>query len=194
MSNYYNLDDIQTAMKKDIAINKAYIQAWEKVTFPTKKDGKPFSVMSKNINGAKYELVSYAMQPGEYELTVYTHCNAAGYIHDTIKIYELVRYLKDESMIAKTENYMPIQSPWLEQVYKFDIDDIKKAVADHVEYLKKYVDDLEKQLFCSRMIFENFRAAFDKAIRELKEDCSEFSHSDIYHAVKDTVLSRYPYV
>ena len=105
MAGKYNLDEIKTEIKKDMARNSAFIEAWERVTFPTKKDGKPFAVMSKNISGAKYTLESYAMQPGEYELTVYTHAPACGYIYDTIKAHELIRYMKDEKMIAKTKNY-----------------------------------------------------------------------------------------
>lgn len=194
MSSFYNRDDIRTSIEKDIAINTAYVQAWEKVTFPTKKDGKPFSAMSKNINGAKYEVVSYAMQPGEYELTVYTHCNAAGYIHDTIKVYELVRYLKDPAMIAKTENYLPQECKWLEQVYKFDLDDIKNAVINRIEYLKGYVADLEKQLASLDKVFDNFRAAYDKAMKTLENDTSGFSHKDLFYAVRDCVKERYPYV
>ena len=193
MTNYYNMDDIRTSITKDIAINKAYIAAWEKVSFPVKKDRKPFANMSKNIDGAKYTLVSYATQAGEYELTVYTQCHAAGYIHDSIKVYDLVRYLKDESMIAKTENYMPKQT-WLEQVYKYDLDDIKKAVANRIEYLKSYVSDLEKQFASLETVFRNFRNAFDNAIKTLVNDTKDFQHKDIYYAVKDCVMQRYPYV
>ena len=65
---YYNVDDIKTNMKKDLAKAKAFCAAWQAVTFPTKKDGKPFSNMSKNISGAKYTMEQYAMQDGEYEL------------------------------------------------------------------------------------------------------------------------------
>lgn len=188
----YNLDEIRTTINKDIAINKAYAEAWKKVTFPTKKDGTPFANMSKNISGAKYSPVSYAMQPGEYELTVFTQTFSAGYIHDSINVYELVRYLKDESMIAKTENYMPKQS-YLEQVYKFDLDDIKSAIAMRIEYLESYVADLEKQLAKLDKVYANFRNAFDNAVKSLQNDTKEFSHNDIYYAVKDTVINRYPY-
>lgn len=191
--NYYNLDGIKTDIKKDIEINRAYLEAWEKVTFPTKKDGKPFVTMSRNIENATYTLVSYAMQIGEYELTVYTHSNACGYVHDTIKVYELVKYLKDEKMLAKTENYMPKQQ-YLEQVYKFDLEDIKKAVADHIEYLKEYIADLEKQLENTETVFANFRAAVDVAMKQLEKDTSDFKHKNLFYAVKDTVLTRYPYI
>ena len=193
MGGKYNLDEIKTEIKKDIERNNAFILAWEKVTFPTKKDGKPFAVMSKNISGAKYALESYAMQPGEYELTVYTHSNTCGYIYDTIKAHELIRYMKDAAMLAKNENYMPKQS-WLEQVYCYDLEDIKNAVQRRIDYLKSYNADLENQLASIDKIFYNFRNAYDAAIKQLESDCAGFAHKDTFYAVKDTVLNRYPYV
>lgn len=193
MSSYYDLDDIVTSMRKDIARYTAFADAWRKVEFPTKKDGKPFANMSKNITGAEYSAVSYAMQQGENELTVYTQSSATGYIHDTIKVYDIVRYLKDESMIAKTENYMPKQT-YLEQVYRYDLDDIKKAVSDRIAYFEGYVADLKKQIDAAQRIFDNFRAAYDAAIRGLESDTADFEHKDLMYAVKDCVLSRYPYV
>lgn len=192
MSEYYNLDAIKTGIEKDIAINTAYLEAWKKVSFPTKKDGKPFAVMSKNISGARYSLESYAMQAGEYELTVTAFCNAAGYISDTVKAHELIRYMKDESMKAKTENYQPKQT-YLEQVYTYDLDDIKKAIADHIAYLESYISDLKAQKANAEKVFKNFRNAYENAMKQLETDCSEFSHKDLFYAVRDCVASRYPY-
>ena len=191
MSEYYNLDAIKTGIEKDIAINTAYLEAWKKVSFPTKKDGKPFAVMSKNISGARYSLESYAMQAGEYELTVTTFCNAAGYISDTVKAYELIRYMKDESMKAKTENYQPKQN--LEQVYTYDLEDIKKAIADRIAYLESYISDLKAQKASAEKVFRNFRNAYETAMKQLETDCIEFSHKDLFYAVRDCVTSRYPY-
>lgn len=193
MSEFYNLDAIQTSIKKDIAVNSAYLDAWKAITFPTKKDGTAFANMQKNICGAKYAMESYAMQPGEYELTIYTHCNEAGYIHESIKVYELVRYLKDETMIAKTQNYLPKACAWLEQIYKFDLDDIKSAIAKHIEYLENYVEDLKKQLEKSVAVFDSFKSAYANAIKTLNETTAEFSHNDLKYAVKDCVVKRYPY-
>lgn len=189
---HYNLDEIKTAMRKDIARNAALSAAWGKVTFPTKKDGKPFAVMSKNIDGAKYTEKQYAMQAGENELTVYTFCKETGYIHDTIDAYELVRYLKDDGKKAKTENYLPKQT-YLEQVYKYDLDDIKQAVADRAAYLAEYAEDLEKQLAEVDGIFYNFRDAYAAALKQLENETAQFKHTDTFYAVKDTVLSSFPY-
>lgn len=192
MSEYYNLDAIKTGIEKEISISAAYLEAWKKVTFPTKKDGKPFAVMSKNISGARYSLESYAMQAGEYELTVTAWSSAAGYVSDTVKAHELVRYLKDESMKAKTENYQPKQT-YLEQVYTFDLEDIKKAIADRIAYLETRIDDLKRQREKASKVFQDFRNAFESAMNTLTEDCKEFSHNDLFYAVRDCVKSRYPY-
>lgn len=192
MSEFYDLGAIQESLKNDIAINTAYLDAWCKVSFPTKKDGKPFAILSKNIDGATLSSVSYAMHAGENELTVYTFCNAAGYVHDSISCYELVKYLKDETMLAKTENYQP-KITYLEQVYTFDLDDIKQAVCNRIEYLKEYVSDLAKQLEKSKKVFDAFRAAYDSAVKTLQAETSEFAHKDLYCDVFDTIKKRYPY-
>ena len=192
-TEYYNLDAIVTNLKKEKEKFTAFAEAWEKVTFPVKKDGTPFQSMQKNIDGAKYTMESYAMQPGEYELTVYTHSATCGYIHDSIKVYNLVKYLKDPSMLAKTQNYMPEQS-YLEQVYKYDIDDIKQAVAERAAYCRAYVADLDSMIKQASEIFRTFRYNFYKAMEQLKADTKQFNHSNLYYAVKDCIVNRYPYV
>lgn len=192
MTNFYNLDAIKTSIKKDIAINSAYIDAWKNVSFPVKKDGKPFAAMSKNISGARYEPKKYLLSAGQYELTVSTFCKDAGYVSDTINASELVKYLKDESMKAKTQNYQPKQTT-LEQVYTFDLEDIKNAVAARIAYLESYVDDLNKQLAKSAKVFSAFRDAYKNAMKTLETETSEFSHSDLFYAVRDCVKERYPY-
>lgn len=199
MSNYINLDEITTALKKRIATNKAFLKAWQAVSFPTKKDGSPFKTMSKNIDGAKYKLENYAMQPGEYELNIYTHTPETGYIHDYIKCYEFVDDIKSPEKLAKKGNYQP-QQTYLRQVYTYDLDDIKEAVAKHMVYLTEQIINDEKQLEKLPEVFHSFNAAFKKIIQALDEQTSEFNSnkhfncSFIYNAVKDCVTERYPYV
>ena len=192
MTNFYNMDAIRESLKKDISTNNALIEAWKKVSFPTKKDGTAFKIMSKNIVGARYDVKPYLLSRGQYELTVTAFANPGGYVSDSINCYELVKYLKDENMKAKTENYQP-KEMYLEQVYTFDIEDIKKAVSDRIVYLESYVSDLEKQLASLETVFRNFRNAFDNAIKTLEHDTKDFSHKDMFYAVRDCVMQRYPY-
>lgn len=191
-TTFYNLDAIQTDLKRKISENRAFLEAWENVSFPVKKDGKPFSVLSKNIDGAKYSAKSYAMQAGENELTIYTWSSISGYIHDSIDAYNLICYMKDEKMLAKTENYMPKVS-YLNQVYKYDLDDIKNAIASRVSYLKDYIDDLEKQLEKSALVYRHFRDAYASAMNILEKDTEEFSSKTLYYAVADCIKDRFPY-
>lgn len=199
MSNYYNLDGIKTELKKEISRNETILEAWENVTFPTKKDGTLFANMSKNFNGAKYQVYEFSMQPGEYELKVYEWDKLNGYIYDTISCYELVKHLKDENKIEKTQNYMEEQ-PYLEQVYRYDMEDIKKAVNDHIEYLKARIKSLNNQLFIVDSCYNEFKQAYGKALENLRLNCivagtRGFSGNvnDIYYMIQDTVKERYPH-
>lgn len=45
-----SLNSIKRDLKDYIEENKALLEAWERVTYLTKKDGTPFKSMSKNFN------------------------------------------------------------------------------------------------------------------------------------------------
>lgn len=192
MANYYNLDGIKTELKKDIAKKKAVLQEWEKVSFPTKKDGTPFKILSKNISGATYCMESYAMQPGENILRVVAWADGFGYTTSEIKAYNLVKYLKDERKIAKTQNFQPKQT-YLEQVYTFDLEDIKEAVADKIASLKAEIIELEEQLAISSDVFVTFRNAYAKAVADLEASSRKSENSTLYYMVLETVKNRHPY-
>ena len=198
-NTYYSLDGIKTKLKKDISREKSLLAAWEKVTFLTKKDGSPFSNFSKNIAGGKYHGKEYSMQAGEMELTVYAYDSINGYIHDSIACYELVKYMKDENKLSKTANYIPKQS-YLEQVYKYDLEDIKEAVKNRIEYFKNRIESLNKQLEIVDNCYNDFKQKYSEAIETLKNNCSVagsvgFSGgtNDIYYMILDTIKDRFPY-
>lgn len=187
MSNHHNLEGITKALRGELSQTCALLEAWEKVTFPTKKDGKPFKVMPKNIDGATYAQVSYATQPGEYSISVSAWANIGGYVCDGIKAYEMVKYMKDETKKAKTQNYQPKIS-YLEQVYAYDLDDIKQAVADRIEGLKAKAARLEKEIQNAEAAYLAFANAYVAALKKLEETVGR---STAYIAVRDTVTAQY---
>lgn len=189
--NYYNLDGIQTQLKKRITEAEARMAAWEAVTFPTKKDGSPFKIMSKNISGATYYQEAWAMQPGEYRLRVTTWADGSGYISSEIDVYCLVKYLKDPAKIAKTQNYQPKQT-WLEQVYTYDLEDIKEAVTAKIEYLRNQIRQLEKQLEKAPHVYRAFLESYRAAVLELEKNTEKEENSTLYYMVLDTVKERFP--
>lgn len=198
MSNFYNLDGIKTDLQKKIAAKKALLAAWENVTFPTKKDGNPFANMSKNISGATYRNKDYTMQP-EKELYVHVWADMNGYIYDIIDCCELVKYLTDPAKVAKTDNYAPKLS-YLEQLYNYDLEDIKEAINKRIAYLKNRITCLNCQLDIVETCYNEFKAGFGKLVSDLENQCSEAGSvgysgnvNDIYYDIKDTVINRYPY-
>lgn len=199
MENYYNLDGIKTALAKEIDRKKTLLNAWEKVTFATKKDGRPFQAMQKNIIGAKYNKQNYAMQDGENELTVYAHSEKCGYIHESINCYVLVKYLQDEERKKKTQNYGHKET-FLEQVYIYDLDDIKKAISQRIDQLRASIESLEKQGEILPDVFNKFKDEYQKVMQTLAEETSEandptYNNSNfIYYAIRETVIQRYKYL
>lgn len=193
MANFYNLDGIKTALKKEIEEKEAILKAWENVTFPTKKNGEPFVNMSKNINGATYKKADYGLSANNVELKVVANNNHK-WTTDSIDCYTLVRYLKDKSKIAKTENYMP-KELCLEQVYKFDLEDIKEAVNNRIEYLKGYVESLKKQLEIADKAYAGFRKVYEDAMAVLDNvtETKKDEYSFLKSSILDTIKNRYPY-
>lgn len=193
MANCYNLDGIKTNLKNEIDEREAILRAWENVTFPTKKDGKPFTNMSKNINGAIYRTADYGLSANNMILKVFTNSNFK-YVSDSIDCYTLVRYLKDEKKIAKTENYMA-KELYLEQIYKYDLDDIKQAVKERIEFLKNEIDSLKKQLEIADKAYVIFRNAWQDAmlILDTVTDTKKGEYSFLKSSILDTIKNRYPY-
>lgn len=89
---------------------------------------------------------------------------------------------------------MPKQ-PCLEQVYKYDLEDIKEAVNNRIEFLKENVKSLKRQLEIADKAYIAFRKAYEDAmnvldnVTETKKDEYSFLKSNIL----ETVKYHYPY-
>lgn len=194
MANYYDLDGIITELKKRNAEDRVKLEAWEAVTFQTKKDGKPFARMQQNISGATYEKEPYTLQPCNVRLHV-SACgkeHGVGYVADDIRCYALVKYLK-EPFRSKTQNYQPKESTF-DQTYKFDLEDIKLAVEERKKQLRGYIATREKQIAAAPTALKHFRDAYAKALEALAEDTGKAESATLYNMICDTVISRYQYI
>ena len=198
MSKRYNLDDIKTNLKKELEEAEALGKAWAAVTYTTKKDGKPFAALSKNILGASLRPAPYAMQPGENRVHVTTQTKSGMYISDELDAYTLLKYLSDDDpKKAKPQNLQAKQT-YLEQVYTYDLDDIKTAVAERAAYHARMAESLRDQLKAVDAAFHAFRDAYAAAVEQLKIDCgengiSDVAHTTLYYDTIDTVKDRFPY-
>lgn len=191
MSNYYNLDGIKTELNKRLSYEKSILKAWENVTFPTKKDGTPFKVMSKNFDGAKLYLDNFAWRDYEKRLKVNIFDDLNGYISEDINCYNQVKYISDKSKLEKVSNIMP-KEPMLEQVYVYDLEDIKEEIQKTINRHKENIVSLEKQINQAEKAYNDFVADYKKAIENLVETCGANDNS-LFYAVRDTVKERYPY-
>ena len=188
--NFYNVEDIINDIDRNIDLAKTRKTAWEAVHFVTKKDGKPFANMSRNIEGAKYEVDSCALQ-GEHKLTVYAQSEKSGYIDDEIYCYIYIDELKDEEMLSKKQNYFPKQS-LLRQIYSYDdLEDIEKAVVERIANLDKLICVLEEQKYCCFDAYKQFQSSYENAIKQLRINSKAAEDSQMFYAIKDTIEKQY---
>lgn len=192
MDIYYNTKDMKEKLAKELERIMAILTAWQKVTFPTKKDGTRFSVLSKNIEGAKLSLSDFAIQPGENVVTVYTHTPKNGYIHDYIYAYCMVKdFGATDPRKEKTQNYQTKQT-YLNQVYTYDIDDIKQAIKTRIEYLQGQAADLKKEIAAADKAYNQFKKDYENAVAKLRK-LSMFEHgnTELKNMILNSIQKNY---
>lgn len=182
----YDANDIRTSLEKDLIKAETLLKAWENVTYPTKKDGTPYAVMSKNINGATYAKCPWASREGEIDLTVYAHDDTNGYISDSIACYANADVLTDAQK-SKPEN-LTLKCAGLKQLYKYDLEDIKTRVNDRIAYLTQYCAVLRGDMLRLGDAYSTYLAAINSARTELYAQLTRNGAFDThaYYPIIDT--------
>lgn len=187
----YDLNDIRSQLTNDLTDAEAKLKAWQAVTYPTKKDGQPFAIMGKNINGATYRAYRFAGRHGENELTVTAYTSTTGYISDSIHCWENVPDLIDDGKKAKTQNHMPKECPY-KALYAYDLDDIKTAVNARCDWLQQYCADLRADLQHIDNAYHAYAEAIHAANAALEATLTNnrTRNTHAYSLIKDTVNHR----
>lgn len=177
--------DIINELNKDIEIKKEFLKAWQQVKFVTKKDGTPFKSIQKNIVGASYRQKQYFNRNYEKELYICIDTKY-GYQYYSFDCYKSVDSLTEKQK-AKIQNYQE-KLPYLTQYYKFDIEDIKDAIKEHINYLENNIKEKERALQKINNAYDNFYNNYIKAIEQLEKDISnKYIRYDIKKDVVKTV-------
>lgn len=175
MEHRTNLEDITKKLNKELAEHEYFMELWQGVSYPTKKNGEPFAILSKNIEGATVKAKDFAYYAYEKELRVGGFCNGCGYIFDSINLYWHTRYMKNAP--TKTQNYIE------DDLYVLDLDDIKEAVKERTEYHRAHAETLRKQIKNAEKAYTDFYKAYHKALEKLAKDTDKDADSSLYWAV-----------
>lgn len=163
----YQVENLKKEKEKNLAKYIALKNAWENVTFLTKKDGTPFKNLAKNFHGAKYYIGAYSITDCNYMLDVYTSVNykngGTEYISDSIYCSETLRYMKNP---INPDNIRK-QGAYVEDQYLYDLNEIKNIlIPKRIEYYVNEIHKLEVEL-------QNFDAVavdVDETIQRLKNN------------------------
>lgn len=189
MANCYNLDGIKKSIEREIDIYQCMKKEWESVKFPTKKNGEPFSIMSKNFENATYFGSTYKGKVLNPTLKVYFDTVLSGYHKDELFLYEYVKYMDNNKFVDKREKNT------FNGVYIYDLEDIKQAVKDRINYLEKLITSLKRQLEIADNAYNAFREAYKNAMEVLNKvtETTENTYSALKSNICDTIKERYPY-
>lgn len=184
MSNYRNLKDIQNELNKRIRENEAKLELWNNVEFLTKKDGTAFKVMSKNFKNANYTTEPYHMRDCENILRVHGRINNA-YYDDEIRCYGAAKNLKG----AKEKVQNIFKHPYMEDLYKYDLDDIKEAIEERKQYLINDIKSLEEQLSQAEEIYNNVMKLHNQTMEYLRSETkdNDKGHNSLYYMLRDII-------
>lgn len=140
MERIYSIEDAKAKMQKSVKFYACRIEAWKNVTRLYKKDGKPFAILSKNFEGAKFVQKSY--YHNQEEFTIYFTDENGSYQTDYINVY--------------TEKDTP--------------DSIEKAIKDRIEQYEAWKEkderglaDIERQLEAINPALEELKKAIEAA-------------------------------
>lgn len=194
MANCYNLDGVKKSIEKEIDRYQCMKKEWESVKFPTKKNGEPFSIMSKNFENATYFGSTYLEQGYKGKvlnptLKVCFNTKLSGYCNDELFLYKYVKYMDNNKFIDKREKNT------FNDVYIYDLEDIKQAVNDRIDYLEKYIVSLKRQLEIADNAYNTFREAYKNAMEVLNNvtETTEDTYSTLKSNIRDTIKEHYPY-
>lgn len=183
MTNIRRYEEVKESIQNSINFYEARIKAWENVSFPTKKDGTQFKVLSKNFEGAKIGVYYPVEDYGNPYLTVCgeeKHGNNTRYFSDHMEIY-MSRY-NDRLPLHNPER--EIRTSYGVEVEILTVDEIKAEIEALIDRYKKYKLEAERQLEISEEVFSVISAK----ISEIKDI---FSKYDIEHETLGYAMEKY---
>ena len=150
--------------------------------------------MSKNFENATYMGSTYLKQGYKDKvlnptLKVCFHTNLSGYHKDELYLYKYTKYMDENEFADKREKNT------FNDVYVYDLEDIKQAVKDRIEYLEKYINSLKRQLEIADSAYNAFKEAYKNAMEVLNKatETTENTYSTLKSDIRDTIKERYPY-
>ena len=204
----YKLNNIIQELKTKKADLQAILEAWEAVTFPTKKDGAAFAVLSKNINGARITTEAYNIKGVEDSLEVfasrgYRYKIITGYFESKISLYySLEPATKNEKWLTDTDKEMRARAEakpqnvhkrgaYIKDAYVFDLEDIKEAIQKRIEYIKKGINQTTWDIENAEAIYSKYATAATKLFKELESETKAKGSTALYYAIRDMIRGIY---
>ena len=170
--NYYVKHELES-LQRSLKSAKAECDAWKKVSTVTKKDGKPFSVFTKNFVNCTFSINAWNFAP--YEKTMYVCFLGNGY--ETSEIDCFKRLSKDEIY----EDFSSRYSYGYGTGIVYSVDGMMDAVKNRIDYLARYIADLESAIENISKL-ETFYSTVESLLNDL-----EAENKQLYYSARNTM-------
>ena len=175
----YTLTDITKDLKESKEDAKACIEAWEKFKIVTKKNGEPFSIFSKNFEGAsvgKYSIVEDSLHP--YLTISYNYDHK--YETDHKEIYYYLDELPDED-----ERKKAYERQFQRQTVTMNFEEKRKTIDNYIEELKCQYESYNKQIEIAEKVYNDYKQTVSEAKKKMFNDCGGEKNT-LYYDVLET--------
>ena len=142
----YIVNDATEEMKKSLQEAETLAELWGAITYPTKKNGEPYAVLSKNFANCRVGLSRIAIYDFEKAIEVHGRTASGHYIYDSLNCYYAMGgYSKYPRAEAHPERVTK-PSPYLVPFYVLSLDEIKEDIATRKAYWESVVADKKDAL------------------------------------------------
>ncbi len=183
---------------------EAALKLWQSVTFPTKKNGEPFAILSKNIEGAKIITDSYNLKGVEDTLQVFGNRADGRYIPSdfwacSLNLYASIesdkygtRYMSERDLAIYQKSKQKPQNvrkrgEWVKDAYIFDLEDIKEAVAQRIADIKDRIEERTEQIANCEAVFKEFSARIEAFQTDLEKATNKSKSPRLYYLVAEAL-------
>ena len=174
------LNLIKEKLRKEREKARVLAEAWEKVSYEVKKDGTPYKDMRKTISGASYRRIPYSCDPYYNELYVHAW-GSYGNVEDSINVFST-----DRSEISRRRDAENVH----ENIYIFDLGDIRRAVAERAEYWSCRAESLQKELEIADSAWEKYSRKLQDVIDSMEQEIVIQGNRELLCLIYDSMREK----
>lgn len=184
------VSDAKEELTKSMETAETLAELWGAITYPTKKNGEPYAVLSKNFANCTIGLSRIAMFDFEKAVSVHGRTKSGYYVDDSLNCYEtLGSYEKHPRAEAHPERVTK-PSPYLVPFYVLSLDEIKEDIENRRAYWERTANDYKDAL----AKIEDAMVEVLSGIGKIVDKCEAENGKTVTSYIRQSLKNRYVFI